>query len=436
MPMWPPALRPGPLWRNHDFIRLWSGQTISEFGDQVTNLALPFAAIVVLKASTFEFAALRIVQMLPFSVLSLPAGVWVDRLRRRPILIGADCGRAIALGSIPVAYAADALTLEQLYVVALVAGTLQVFFDVAYQSYLPSLIERDDLSDGNSKLATTQSAAQVAGPGLAGVLIGALKAPFAIAVDAASFLASALFVARIDRLEIAPESARRRGMRSEIAEGVRYVVRHPLMRPGLIWVATSNFFNSVLGAVLLIFAVRGLHLTAASVGLIYSLGNIGVLAGAMLAPRIGRALGVGRALIVFSALGGAAWFFVPTAGAGTAIPFLVAAQVLFGFCAVAANVVGISIYQAMTPDRMLGRMNASRRFVVWGIMPFGALLGGALGSGIGLRATLWIAAVGSAVAFFPMLLSPWRRVRTHADGEDLSRAINDEFLATALGTPA
>lgn len=425
-------LRPrGPLWRNRDFVRLWSGQTISELGDQVTGLALPFVAIVVLKASTFEFAALRVVSMLPFSLLSLPAGVWVDRLRRRPILIAADCGRAVALGSIPVAYAAGALTLEQLYAVAIVAGTLQVFFDVSYQSYLPSLVERDELSEGNSKLATSQSAAQVAGPGIAGVLIGALRAPYAIAVDAASFVASALFVARIEGVEVAPAASGRRRMRSEIAEGLRYVVRHPLMRPGLLWVATSNFFNSVLGAVLLVFAVRRLHLSAATVGLIFSLGNVGVLFGAMLAPRIGRALGVGRALILFSALGGGAWFFVPVATHATAIPFLAAAQVLFGFCAVATNVIGISIYQAITPDRLLGRMNASRRFVVWGIMPFGALLGGALGSGLGLRPTLWIAATGSAVAFLPMLFSPWRRVRTHADGEDLSRPLNDEFLAAA-----
>lgn len=425
----------GPLWRNRDFIRLWSGQTISEFGDQVSGLALPFVAILVLKASTFEFAALRVVTMLPFSLLSLPAGVWVDRLRRRPILIAADCGRALALGSIPVAYAAGVLTLGQLYAVAFVAGTLQVFFDVSYQSYLPSLVERDELSDGNSKLATTQSAAQVAGPGLAGVLVGALKAPFAIAFDAASFVVSALSVARIERREPAPEASGRR-MRSEIGEGIRYVVRHPLMRPGLVWVATSNFFNSVLGAVFLLFAVRRLHLTAATVGLIYSLGNVGVLVGAMLAPRIGRVLGVGRALIVFSALGGAAWLFVPAATRGTAIPLLVAAQVLFGFCAVATNVVGISIYQAITPDRLLGRMNASRRFVVWGIMPFGSLLGGALGAGIGLRPTIWIAAIGSAVAFLPMLFSPWKRVRTHADGEDLSRSINEQFLAPATSAPA
>jgi MFS family permease len=421
----------GPLWRNRDFIRLWGGQTISELGDQVTELAIPFVAILTLKASTFEFAALRVVEMLPFSLLSLPAGVWVDRLRRRRILIAADCGRALALASIPIAYAAGVLSLEQLYVVAFVTGTLQVFFDVSYQSYLPSLVEREELSDGNSKLATTQSASQVAGPGLAGVLIGALKAPFAVAVDAASFAVSAFLVARIERREAVVEAAGRRRMRSEIAEGIRYVVRHPLMRPGLVWVATSNFFTSVLGAVFLVFAVRQLHLGAATVGLIYSLGNVGVLVGAMLAPRLGRRLGVGRALIVFSAAGGAAWLLVPAATRGSAIPLLVSAQVLSGFCAVATNVVGISIYQAITPGRLLGRMNASRRFVVWGIMPFGSLLGGALASEIGLRSTLWVAAAGSLVAFLPMLFSPWRGVRTHADGEAVSRELNEEFLAAA-----
>jgi MFS family permease len=425
-------LRPrGPLWRNHDFIRLWSAQTVSQLGSQVTNLALPFVAILVLKATTFEIAALGVVDMLPFVLFALPAGVWVDRLRRRPILIAADWGRAVVLASIPAAYAAGILTLEQLYVVGFLTGTLTVFFDVSYQSYLQSLVEREELSDGNSKLETTRSAAQVAGPGLAGVLVGALKAPYAIAIDAASFVASAVFMTRIERTETPPEAIERRPMRSEIAEGLRYVWRHPLMRPALLWVATSNFFNSMLGAVLLVFAVRQLHLTAATVGLIFSLGNIGVLAGAMLAPRIGRALGVGRALITLSAVGGAAWFFVPTAAGARAIPFLIASQLLFGFCALAANVVGISLYQAITPDRLLGRMNASRRFVVWGVIPFGGLLGGALGTDIGLRPTLWIAAVGSTFAFLPMLFSPYRRVLTDADGEEVSRTVNEAFLSAA-----
>ena len=237
-----------PLWRNRDFVRLWSGQTVSQFGSEVTNLALPFVAILVLKASTFEVAALAVVDTLPFVLFSLPAGVWVDRLRRRPILIAADWGRALALGSIPVAFAAGALTLVQLYLVGFVAGTLTVFFDVSYQSYLPSLVEREQLSEGNSKLETSRSAAQVAGPGLAGVLVGVLRAPYAIAVDAASFVVSALFVSRMAGAETLPERVGPRGMRREIAEGLRYVLRHPLMRPSLIRVATGNFFNSMLGA--------------------------------------------------------------------------------------------------------------------------------------------------------------------------------------------
>jgi MFS family permease len=428
------ALR-GPLWSNRDFLRLWSAQTVSQFGSQVTNLALPFVAILVLKATTFEIAALAVVDTLPFVLLSLPAGVWVDRLRRRPILIVADWGRAAVLASVPIAYAVGVLSLAQLYVVGFVAGTLTVFFDVSYQSYLPSLVEREHLSDGNSKLATSSSAAQVAGPGLAGALIGALKAPYAIATDAASFVASALFMTRIQEAEALPEASGPRRMRAEIAEGLRYVVRHPLMRPGLLWVATVNFFTTLGGAILLVFAVRRLHLSAAMVGLIFSIGNIGVLAGALLAPRVSRTLGVGRAMIALSALYGASWLFIPTAAGGRAIPFLVTAQLLGGFCGVTANVIGISLYQAITPDRMLGRMNASRRFVVWGIMPFAGLLGGALGSHLGLRSTLWIAAVGATVAFLPMLFSPYRRVVTHDDGEEISRSINEDFIsATAPRT--
>ncbi len=426
----------GPLWSNHDFLRLWSAQTISQFGSQVTNLALPFVALLVLKATTFEIAALGVVDFLPFVLLSLPAGVWVDRLRRRPILIIADWGRAAVLATVPLAYALGALTLGQLYIVGFLAGTLTVFFDVAYQSYLPSLVERDELSDGNSKLETSRSAAQVAGPGLAGVLVGALKAPYAIAIDAASFAASALFMTRIKRIEAVPETRGRRRMRQEIGEGLRFVLRHPLMRPAMVWVATMNFFTTVGGSILLVFAVRDLHLTAATIGLIFSLGNIGVLAGALLAPRIARALGIGHALIGFAAVGGASWLFIPLAASGHAIPFLVTAQLLFGFCAVSANVTGISLYQAITPDRMLGRMNASRRFVVWGIMPFAGLIGGALGTQLGLRPTLWIAGAGATVAFLPMLLSPYRRVSTQTDAEEIVSSINHEFLATAAPSSA
>ena len=427
----------GPLWRNRDFLRLWGGQTVSRFGSQVTDLALPFVAIVVLRATTFEVAALGVVDFLPFVLLSLPAGVWVDRLRRRPILIAADWGRATVLGSVPIAYALGVLTLGQLFVVGFLTGALTVFFDVSYQSYLPTLVEREQLGDGNSKLETSSSSAQVAGPGLAGLLVGAIRAPYAIAVDAASFVASALFMMRIERVEALPDSSGSpRRMRAEILDGLRYVVRHPLMRPMMIYVASNNFFTSMIGSILLVFAVRHLHLTAATVGLVFSLANIGVLAGALLSTRLVRTFGVGPTLIGLSAAGGLAWVFVPLASGSVAIPFLVLAQFVFGFCAIATNITGITLLQAITPDRMLGRMNASRRFVVWGVIPFGGLAGGALGSSIGLRPTLWLGAVGASVTFIPMLLSPVRRVMRQTDAEEMVRAVNDDFVAATAPSSA
>jgi MFS family permease len=382
--MWRPR---GLLWQNGDFLYLWSAQTVSEVGSQVTNLALPLAAILVLKASTFEVAALGVVEFLPFVLFSLPAGVWVDRLRRRPILIAADWGRAAALGSIPLAYVAGALTLGQLYVVGFATGVLTVFFDVAYQSYLPSLVERDQIGEGNSKLEVSRSTAQVAGPGLAGLLVGAFKAPYAIAVDAVSFVCSALLMTAIKRVEELPAElgASRRHMRTEIGEGLRYVFRHPLMRPLMLFVATSNFFGTMIGSILLVFAVRVLHLSAATIGLIFSLASLGGLAGAVTATRIARTFGIGRTLIGLSATSGLAFVLIPLASGSYAIAFLVIAYLVYGFAGLALNITGISLLQAITPDRLLGRMNASRRFVVWGVIPLGGLAGGALGSHIGLR---------------------------------------------------
>jgi MFS family permease len=420
----------GSLWSNRDFLCLWAGQTVSEFGSQVTNLALPFVAILVLKATTFEVAALGVVDFLPFVLLSLPVGVWVDRWRRRPILIAADWGRAVVLGSVPVAYALGILTLWQLFAVGFLAGALTVFFDVAYQSFLPSLVERDQLADGNSMLEISRSTSQVAGPGLAGLLVAAIKAPYAIAVDALSFVVSAVMLNRIQQVEsVADLSGSERRMRTEILDGLRYVLRHPLMRPMMLFVAISNFFTSLVTSILLVFAVRRLHLSAATVGLIFSLGSIGSLAGAVVASRVARALGIGPALIGLAAMSGVAWLFIPLASGEVAIPFLVLAQLVFGFCAVASNITGISLLQAITPDRLLGRMNASRRFVVWGVIPFGGLAGGALGSYFGLRPTLWLGAVGASVAFMPLVFSPYRRIAHQGDAEELVHKINEDFLS-------
>jgi MFS family permease len=405
-------LTPGGLWRHEDFMRLWGAQTISQFGSQVTFLALPLAAILVLDASAFEVALLATLEWTPWLLFSLPVGAWIDRVRRRPVLIGADVGRALVLASVPLAYAFDAFTIWQLYAVGFLMGVLTVFFDVAYQSYLPALVRREDLPEGNSKLEISRSGAQLAGPALAGALLEIVTAPVAILVDAVSFVVSGAWLTRI-RAEEPPVELpdEGRSILGDIRDGLRFVLGNEYLRPSMVYVAIFNFFAQILGAVFLVYAVRELELSAGTIGLVFGLGNIGFLAGAVLAPRISARLGIGPTLIGSAALGGFTLFLVPLAPQSNPVPILVAQGIVIGFLIVLYNVAGISFFQAITPDRMLGRMNASRRFVVWGVIPLGSLAGGVLASTIGLRETLFVAAAGASVAFLPLLFSPLRSLR-------------------------
>jgi MFS family permease len=392
-------------------MRLWSAQTISQFGSQVTLLALPLAAIVVLDASAFEVAVLSAAEGAPWLLFSLPVGAWVDRVLRKPILVVADVGRALVLLSVPLAYALDALTIWQLYGVGFAAGVLTVFFDVAYQSYLPSLVERTQLEEGNSKLEVSRSGAQLAGPGVAGALVDLVTAPVAILADALSFLASAAWLSRIEREErLEARGVERTRLAAEILEGLRFVARNPYLRPSMVYVAAFNFFTNVIFAIFLVYAVRRLDLSPAVIGLVLAIGSIGFLVGAFLAPRISARLGVGTTMIGAAAVAGLALFLIPLAPPSNAIPFLIASGVIVDFAIVLYNVTGISLFQAITPDRLLGRMNASRRFVVWGVLPLGSLAGGALASTIGLRETLFVGAAGASLGFLPLLFSPLRSV--------------------------
>jgi MFS family permease len=405
------------LWRNGDFLRLWSAQTVSQFGTQITLLALPLAALLVLDASATEVAVLTALEWMPWLLISLPAGALVDRMARRPVLVLADVGRAVALLSVPAAYWADALTIWQLYGVGFLTGVLTVFFDVAYQSYLPSLVERKQLGDGNSKLEISRSGAGLAGPGLAGVLVELVTAPVAILADAISYLISAALLGRIRREERfrRPENGTR--IRTEIVEGIRYVFGHPYLRPSMAFVAVSNFFGQVLWTMFLVYAVRRLEWSPATIGLVLTLGNLGFLAGAVLAPRIGRRVGVGRTMIGTAALCCWPLVLVPLAPSEYAVPLVVAAVAVASFGGVVFNVTAISLFQAITPDRLLGRMNASRRFVVWGVIPLGSLASGGLAAWIGLRPTLFVGAIGGSVAFLPLLFSPLRALRDVPDEE-------------------
>jgi MFS family permease len=407
------------LWRQGDFMKLWTGQTISQFGDEITLLALPLLAINILGAGALEMGILGVVRFLPWIFFTLPAGVWVDRMRRRPILIGADVARAALLASIPVAFVGGWLSLVHVYVVAFLAGTLEVFFDVAYQSYLPSIVERDELVEGNSKLELSRAGSSVAGPTVAGFLVELIRAPFAIAFDALSYLGAALFVGLIRRHEAGPvphdpAEGKRPSMWQEARAGVGYVFANRYLRSIAACTGIANLFGNVSGVVLILYFVRpedGLGLTAGTIGLIFALGNIGFIVGALTGGRLARAIGIGPTIIASALLAGVSAFAPPLAPRDDPFWVLIVGGMILGFSVVTYNVNQVGLRQAITPDRMLGRMNATMRLIVWGTIPIGALIGGVLGTVLGLYPVLWIAAIGETLAFLPVLFSPVRGLR-------------------------
>ena len=399
------------LWRHRDYMKLWTAQTVTQFGDEITQFALPLAAIITLEATPFQLGLLGTFQFLPFILLTIPAGVWVDRMRRKPILIGADLGRAVLLTSIPVAFIGGWLSIWQLYFVGFAVGCLEVFFDVAYQSYLPSVVERDQLVEGNAKLELSTSASTFGGPALAGFLVEVFRAPLAIFFDALSYLGSVLFLVLIRRPERVPEQhpgAETPSMFREAAEGLRYVLGNRYLRAIAPCTGLFNLFGNIGFVVLLIYLVEELGLTPATIGIIFALGNLGVFAGALSADRIPRRIGVGPTIVASAFLAAFPLALVALAPREAPAPFLVAALALGAFSNVVYNVNQVSLRQAITPERMQGRMNATMRFIVWGTIPIGTLAGGILGGLIGLQATIWVAAAGSFLAFLPVLLSPVR----------------------------
>jgi MFS family permease len=411
----------GGLWRHPDFLRLWGGATVSQLGSQVTLLALPLAAVLVLEASALQVALLTTFDFLPFLLFGLPAGVWVDRLARRPVMIATDVGRALALLTIPIAYAADVLTLGQLYVVGFLVGLLTVFFELAHTSFLPSLVAREQLIDANSKLEISRSGAFIAGPGLGGVLVGLLTAPGAIVVDAASFVASAVLVLRIRAHEQWIESAgARAGLRRELGEGLRYVASHRYLWPIASCTAILNLFFNAAFAVYFVFLARELDLEPALIGLVLMLGNLGWLAGALVAGRVTGRLGVGWTLAGSAFLFGPSTALVAVAPESAPLPFLITAQAIGSFGGVLYNVTSMTLRQSVTPDRLQGRTVGAIRTLVWGVVPLGALLGGVLASVVGLRATFWIAAVGGAASALPIVLSSARSVRGMPEPEPVT----------------
>ncbi|MFF5016514.1 MFS transporter [Streptomyces sp. NPDC001165] len=407
--------KPTSLFRQRNFALLWTGQSASLFGSQITYVAMPLTAVLLLHATPMEAGVLVALETLPFLLFGLFVGVMLDRRARRSVMIVADVVRAAALAWIPVAHGLDVLNIGQLFVVVFVVGVMTVFFDLAHQSYTPGLIGRDRLGEANAKLELSDSMAQVVGPGAAGLLISALSAPVAIAVDAASYALSFFTVAALPADE-APKpqpGAETLSVRASIREGFAAIVRHPLLR----WFTTAaliiNLFSGALMSVFFLYLLRVLDMGSKQVGLIVAVGSVGALVGVLLVGPLTGRFGVGPTLILTMALPGLGYLVLAAVHGHSlaAIAVVAVSSFVVQFSVPVFNVTVISFRQVSTPDELLGRVNATARTCALGAYSLGSLLGGALASGTGLRTAIVLAASGTFLASLALLFSPVRTVR-------------------------
>jgi MFS family permease len=406
------AARRSTLWRHPEFLKLWSAQTISLFGSLIGRFALPLVAIFTLNASPIQVATLGAAGVAPGLALGLFAGVWVDRLRRRPLLIAADLGRALALATVPLAYWVGVLGMAQLYAVAIVTSALSILFEVAYRSYLPALVSRDELVEGNSKLAATDAIAEMSGVGLAGVIVQALGAPVGVLVDAVSFVASAVAIGLIRTPEQRVMVEEGEGEASpsalrEIGEGLRVIWRHPVLRPVVGAGVIDLFFIHFFVAVLTLFFVRELGLSPLVIGAIIATGGVSSFLGALIADRVVRRWGLGRAFLGSSILYRIASYAIPFAAGPYAlvVAILCASQVLDA-AATIQQIAQNSLIQTSAPERILGRVNATFQTLQQGAILVGLLIGGVLGEWIGLRATMLVGMTASLLSLLWFVGSP------------------------------
>lgn len=412
----PGSEAPTSLWRNQSFTRLWFAQAASNVGSQITGIALPLTAVLVLGATPVQMGILGIAGRAPNLLFDLFAGVWVDRTRRRPILVGADLGRALLIGTIPLAALLGYLTFVQLYVIAFAVGTLAGFFSLASISLLPSLVKREQLVEANSKMAVTDAVMTIAGPSLAGGLVQLLGAPKAIIVDAISYLVSALSLRGIAASEKPPSRAQRRSVWAEIGEGIHELVRTPLLRALAISVSVGTFGVAIQETVLVLFLTRELDFTAAAIGLVFTFGGAGSLLGAVLAGRAARLVGVGRAIVFGNLLWGIGVLLIPLADIfGGAFLLVAAGQMVANIGGAIWGVNQMSLRQNITPVGLFARATAARRVLMISLQITGAALGAFLGTVVGLRVTLIVGAVGLVLGFLLVLCSPVRTIRNMSD---------------------
>jgi len=399
------------LWRHRDFLLLWGGQSVSRIGDQFTGLAVPYMAAYILGASPAEMGLLGAAGTVPFLLFGLLVGVWVDRRQRRSVLILADLGRGAMIATIAFLGIVGLLDLLHLYILSFFIGVLTVFFDVAYQAYLPALVERQQLVDANSKLETSNTLASTAGPTVAGAAIQLVRAPFAMIFDAASFLFSAGTLAAIRKREVPPQASARESVISQIREGLRIVVGDRRLRHIAACTGWSNFFSSAVFSALFFLFLKELGFEAFSLGVLFGVASIGGIAGAVVSGRIAKRIGVGPAIILGAVLFGLPTLPLAFVTPGIALPALTAMLGVSFFGNLLYNINQVSFRQAIVPIRLQGRLNATMRTIVWGTLPIGALTGGFLGEAIGLRPAIFLGLVAGGIAFLFVLFSPVRQLR-------------------------
>jgi MFS family permease len=392
---------------------MWGGQTLSQFGAQITELAIPVLAVVLLNATEFQVGVLTAANVAAFLLVGLPAGAWIDRMRKRHVMIAADLVRAAALALVPVLWMLGVLQIWHLIAIVAVVGVATVFFDVSYQSIVPSLVRPSQIAEANGKLQSSYEIANITGPGIGGWLVGAITAPLAVLATAATYVVSAVALAFTRDHEERREREDREPILREIWEGLHFVFSEKLLRRIVGTTGVSNFFSTVSQTLIPVFLLRELGFSPATVGLIFSLGAIGGLLGAMTTPHIVRWIGEARAIPVsaigFSIIG----LLVPVAAVAPALafPLLVAQAFVGSFTVLLYNITQVTFRQRITPPRLLGRMNASVRFVVWGVMPIAALLAGALGTWLGVVPTMWIGAIGQLLAAGFVVFAPFWTMR-------------------------
>lgn len=400
------------LLRQRDFLLLWGGQAVSETGSQVTVLALPLVAIVTLRASALQVGLLSTAVTSGYLLVSLPAGVLADRVGKRRLMCCSDLAQLIVIGSVPAAQAAGVLTLGQLYGVALASGVLSTAFMITWTSYLPDLLAPDQLLEGNGKLRTSASFAQLVGPGLGAALVGALGAAGAMSADALSYAVSAVFLLLIRAAGPRQAAARRRaGMGRQIAEGLRYVVRDPILRRYVAWNGSANFFVIMVETLGPLYLVRSVRLPPAYVGVLLALGAAGGIAGGLFSGALSRWIGSARigwlSMTVFALPG----LLIPLAEPGWRVLLFAAGWMSWTFSSTLCGVALVSYQQRTCPPGLRGRVSASTRWATWGMLPLGGLAAGALGTALGVHTALWLAVAGGCLSGLWLYFSPLRRLR-------------------------